>query len=155
MKYFIKISAIVILFVLTISCERYDKKKNYFINKITRGNFEEVTKQVTRLLEESGFSVVTELDLHTRIMNNQDDVVMKPYRILGTCNASIAYQNILEEENIGVFIPCKVLIKEIDFNTIEVVFINPNAFMEEFNNDQLATSAKDVTDIFKSVLEVL
>ena len=78
-------------------------------------------------LKEQGFGIITEIDMHSTLEEKLGDVDMKPYRILGACNPKYAYQTLQKEENIGLFLPCKVLIKQTDENRCDVVMVNPSA----------------------------
>lgn len=54
-----------------------------------------------------------------------------------------------------VFLPCKVLIKQIDENSTEIVMVNPSVLMQMLGNDELVEIAKEVTERFRKALEAL
>jgi uncharacterized protein (DUF302 family) len=77
-------------------------------------------------------------------------VNIKPYTILGVCNPKFAWEAIQAEENIGIFLPCKVLLKQTDDNKVDVVFLNPDAPMQLLNNEELNKVSKTVTQMLKN-----
>ena len=140
------------------SCENSQKKNTsdkYYFSKMVEGNFEEVTTKVKTTLKEEGFSVITEIDMAETLNGKIEDAGMQPYRILGACNAQYAYTTIQQEENIGVFLPCKLIIKKADDNKTEVIAVNPENLMKMLGNDELNSIAAEVSDKFKNVLKKL
>ena len=91
--------------------------------------------------------------MDTKLKEKLSDVKMKPYKILGVCNPSYAYQTIQIDENIGLFLPCKVLIKEKGNGMIEIVMVNPSALMNMLENKELKNIAEKVTLKFLSAFE--
>ncbi|MFC1731017.1 DUF302 domain-containing protein [candidate division KSB1 bacterium] len=147
-----KILTFLILSFLLVSFNIQAQEKEYYFTKTVSGTFEEVTEIVKETLKLEGFSVITEINMHETLKEKLSDVDLKPYRILGVCNANFAYQSIQLEENIGIFLPCKILIKQIEDNTIEVVMVNPSALMRMLENDELINVADEVSEKFKTVL---
>ena len=82
-----------------------------------------------------------------------DNVDMLPYKILGACNPAYAYETLQIEENIGLFLPCKVLVKELKDGKIEVVMVDPAELMRMLNNKELEEVAAEVSTKFKAALE--
>ena len=80
---------------------------------------------------------------------------MKAYRILGACNAKFAWQTLEKEENIGVFLPCKVLIKEKEAQKTQVVAVNPAYMIEMLGNPELTGIGDEVALRFKNALKKL
>lgn len=149
----IQITLIVLLFAIGINALSQDKMEPYYISKIIEGSFEDVTEKVKIAFKEQKFGVVMEIDMDEKISEKLEDVEMKPYKILGVCNPVYAYKTLQEEENIGVFLPCKVLIKQKDNNQVEVVAVNPSVLMKMMGNDKLTSIADDVTVKFKQALD--
>ncbi|MCF8332092.1 MAG: DUF302 domain-containing protein [Bacteroidales bacterium] len=140
------------------SCERAQENNSsekYYFSKTVEGDFEEITTKVKAALKEEGFSVITEIDMAETLNSKIEDSDMQPYRILGACNAQYAYTTIQHEENIGVFLPCKLIIKQVNNNTTEVIAVNPENLMKMLGNDDLNTIAVEVSDSFKKVLKKL
>nr|NQU90266.1 DUF302 domain-containing protein [Bacteroidota bacterium] len=147
------ISLLIIVFAIqSLSAQEHQK---FYFNKTVKGSFEDVTSKVKSLLKEQGFGVITEIDMDVTLKEKLQDVEMKPYKILGVCNPSFAYQTLQIEENIGLFLPCKVLVKEMGNGSIEVVMVNPSALMKMLGNTELEKIAQKVTDKFLIALENL
>jgi len=143
--------------IVTIYAAAQDevKSEKFYFSKTVEGNIEEVTPKVKSVLKEQGFSVVTEIDMSKTLKEKIDDVNMKPYRILGACNAKYAWETIQKEENIGVFLPCKVILKEQNNNMTEVVAVNPSRLMKMLGNEGLNSIADEVSMKFKDALKNL
>jgi len=116
---------------------------------------EEVTNKTKALLKEQGFGVITEIDLDVKLKEKLKDIEMKPYKILGVCNPFTAYKTLQIEENIGVFLPCKAIIKDIGDGKIEVVIVNPAALMGMLNKAELVIIANEVSEKFQKALSGL
>jgi uncharacterized protein (DUF302 family) len=127
---------------------------NYFFSKTVEGTVESVTDRLKEALKSEGFSVVTEIDMD-KTLKEKIDVDYKPYRILGVCNATYAYQTLQIEENIGVFLPCKMVIKQVDEKAVEVVSVNPTVLMQAMGNIDLSRVADQVTEKLQKVVEKL
>ena len=145
---------IALLFFTFQTISAQDTESMYF-SKTVEGSFEEVTENVKSVLKEQGFGVITEVDMDKTLKEKLDNVTMKPYKILGVCNPSFAYKSLTIEENIGVFLPCKAIVKEIESNKIEVVIVNPAALMALINKEGLDVIAEEVSKKFQTALEKL
>ena len=117
--------------------------KDLFFSKQVEGTMDEVYQRVVEALKAENFGVITEIDM-AKTLNEKLGVEMKPYRILGVCNPGFAFEAIQAEPNIGVFLPCKVILKQMDENTIEVVSINPETMMMMLGNEKLDSTAQAV-----------
>ncbi len=127
---------------------------NYYFSKTVEGTVESVTVRLKEVLKSEGFGVVTEIDMD-KTLKEKIDVDYKPYRILGVCNATYAYQTLKIEENIGVFLPCKMVIKQVDEKTVEVVSVNPSVLMQAMGNIDLSRVAEQVTVKLRNVVQKL
>lgn len=123
--------------------------KDFYWNKVLNGSFSTVKKNVEDALKTEGFGVVSEIDMQSKL-SEKLNVNIKPYTILGVCNPKFAWEAIQAEENIGIFLPCKVLLKQTDDNKVDVVFLNPDAPMQLLNNEKLNKVSKTVTQMLKN-----
>ncbi|MBE0646577.1 MAG: DUF302 domain-containing protein [Bacteroidales bacterium] len=128
---------------------------SYFFSTTVNAPFDETTERVKELLKENGFGVVTELDMDQKIEEKLEGVDLKPYKLLGVCNPKMAYDAMQAEENIGLFLPCKMIIKEIDENTTEVVSVDPSVMMKMLGNPKLTPIGDQVTVKLKAVIDRL
>ena len=148
----LKIIAILIM-VLSIQSLSAQENESYYFSKTIEGSFEEVTKKTIAELKKQGFGIITEIDMDVKLKEKLNDVDLRPYKILGACNPGFAYKTIKAEENIGLFLPCKVLIKDSGSGKIEVVMVNPSVLMATLKNTELIEIAKEVADRFKIALK--
>ena len=150
----VKITAVLIMMLSTQALSAQESEKFYY-SKTLESTFDEVTDNIQSLLKEQGFSVITEIDMDVKLKEKLKDIEMKPYKILGVCNPSFAYETLQIEENIGVFLPCKAIIKDLGEGKVEVVLVNPSALMGMLDKEELVNIADEVTEKFKVVLEKL
>jgi len=152
-----KTNSIIICVIFTVFLCNLSAQEDssYYFSKLVNYSFEEATKKVKESLKEQEFGIITEIDMDKKLSEKLDDIDVKPYRILGACNPMFAYKTLQIEENIGLFLPCKVLIKQVDENSTEIVMVNPSALMQMLGNDELVLVAEEVTERFRKALEAL
>ena len=123
----------------------------YNITKKVNLSFEETISRLTAALQHEGFGILTEIDLKSKFKEklNQD---FRKYKIFGACNPQLAFEAISKEPNIGVMLPCNVLVQESEKGT-EVSAINPMESIGVVGGDQLTPIASRVTDKLKAALE--
>ncbi len=129
--------------------------QKYYFSKTIKGSFDEVTAKTKAVLKDEGFGVITEIDMDAKLKEKLPDVDLKPYKILGVCNPGFAWKTIQIEENIGLFLPCKVLVKDLGNGQVEVVMVKPSALMGTLGNKELDEIAAKVEAKFKTALENL
>jgi uncharacterized protein (DUF302 family) len=116
--------------------------------------YAEAIEKVTDELKKEGFGVLTEIDVK-ETLKNKLDVDFRKYKILGACNPSLAYKALQIEENIGVMLPCNVVVQQTKDGTIQVSAINPLVAMQSVNNPKLSEVAELVSDKLNIVLNNL
>lgn len=128
---------------------------SYYFNKnLGKVDFDDAIGKVTEHLKAEGFGVLTEIDIKSTL-KNKIDVDFRKYKILGACNPGFAHKALTEEENIGVFLPCNVIVQENDSGEIEVSAVDPLASMISVQNENLNEIAGDVQSKLKRVVEGL
>jgi uncharacterized protein (DUF302 family) len=113
--------------------------------------FDAVDARTRKALAEHGFGVLTEIDVMAT-MKKKLDVDMPPYRILGACNPTMAYQAIGMEPRVGAMLPCNVILREIE-GGVQVSAVDPVASMMAIENDQLQSVATEVRALLVDVVE--
>ena len=126
----------------------------YFTSKTTDRSYEQAITDVTELLKEEGFGVLTEIDVK-ETLKKKLDVDFKKYKILGACNPNFAYQALQAEDKIGVMLPCNVIVEEHEDGTVEVSAVDPVASMHAVSNDKLRPIAEQVRSNLKKVIDQL
>ena len=109
---------------------------------------------VTEGLKAEGFGIVSEINMNEKLKEKLGVDFWK-YKILGACNPSYAYEALLEEDKIGVILPCNVIIQELSEGVIEVAAVNPVASMSSIDNSKLIKTALNVQQKLKSVIDKL
>lgn len=124
---------------------------SYHNTKTVSTNFEETIEKVTEELKKEGFGVLTEIDVK-ETLKKKLDVDFRKYRILGACNPPLAYKALSNEENIGVMLPCNVIVQEKDGGVVQVSAINPMESMKAVANPNLEEVAGTVSQKLANVI---
>jgi uncharacterized protein (DUF302 family) len=124
---------------------------NYGFAKQFDSSFDEIKQEVTEALAEHGFGILTEIDVRKKFKEKLD-IDFRKYVILGACNPSNAYKAILAEENIGLLLPCNVILYEKDGKII-VSVIRPTVAMQTAGNDKLRQIAENVESDLKAAFD--
>ena len=115
--------------------------------------FEEAVTKVKDALGAEGFGVLTEIDVKAT-MKKKLDVDYENYLILGACNPQFAHKALQAEKEIGLLLPCNVIVYE-DNSDVYVSTILPSSAMSVVENDELAGISKEVEEKLKSVIDSL
>ena len=127
---------------------------SYYNSKKVSSTFDETIEKVTLELKNEGFGVLTEIDVK-ETLKKKLDVDFRKYRILGACNPALAFKALSEEENIGVMLPCNVIVQETTSGEIQVSAINPMESMKSVANSNLEEVAATVSAKLAKVLSNL
>jgi len=113
--------------------------------------FDDAISKVSEELEVEGFGVLSDIDVAGKIKAklNKD---MPPYRILGACNPALAYQAVSAEPEIGLLLPCNVLVREDEDGTVHVSFMDPKAVLSLVDNPGVEPLAGEVKTRLERVL---
>jgi len=104
--------------------------------------FDDALAKVTAELEKEGFGVLTEIDVKATLKKKMD-VDFPRYQILGACNPHSAHKALLAEEDIGLMLPCNVIVYEREGKSV-VSVIKPTVVMGMIENPELREIAEDV-----------
>jgi uncharacterized protein (DUF302 family) len=116
-------------------------------------SYEEAIQKVTEELKKEGFGVLTEIDVK-ETLKKKLDVDFRQYKILGACNPPNAYKALQAETDIGLMLPCNVIIYESSESGETVVAaINPVAAMSLVGNVALEATALEVKRKLRNVIE--
>lgn len=126
---------------------------NYGFTKELDIPFETVTGQVREALKNEGFGILTEIDVKEK-MKEKLGLDMNKYIILGACNPPNAYKAILTEKNIGLMLPCNVIVYEKGSKTVLSV-IRPTVAMQMIENSELQIVAEAVEAQLKKSFDAI
>jgi len=125
---------------------------NFYFSRTVSGNFNDIIEELTGLLKEIGFGVLTSIDVK-EILKKKINVDFKNYTILGACNPQFAYKAFIAEDKIGTLLPCNVIVIDQGDNHIEVAAMDPVAMMGQMGNQDLEEIAGQVNELLKSAIE--
>jgi uncharacterized protein (DUF302 family) len=87
-------------------------------------DFETAVERVTAALKVEGFGVLTEIDVR-QTLKNKLDVDFRPYKILGACNPPLAHRALSTAPEVGLLLPCNVVVSQIAAGVTEVSLVDP------------------------------
>lgn len=121
----------------------------YGFNVTIDATMEEAEAKVRAALAEEGFGVLTEIDVQ-KVMKAKLDIDRTGYKILGACNPNLAHEAIEAEPDIGLLLPCNVLLRE-EGDKVNVSFMDPVAVLGMVDNPKIAEVAPMVQSKLKNV----
>jgi uncharacterized protein (DUF302 family) len=115
----------------------------YGISKRLSMDYDRAVERVTHTLKEEGFGVLTTIDVKATLKAKLD-ADFKRYVILGACNPKLAYKALTEENDVGLLLPCNVVVHETDDGGSVVAAIDPEAMLSVTGRDDLKPLAREV-----------
>lgn len=122
----------------------------YGFNVTIDATMEEAEAKVRDALMVEGFGVLTEIDVQ-KVMKAKLDIDRTGYKILGACNPNLAHQAIEAEPDIGLLLPCNVLLREEEGGKVNVGFMDPVSVLNMVDNPHIAEVAPMVQGKLKNV----
>jgi uncharacterized protein (DUF302 family) len=126
---------------------------SFGMRKPTTASYDEVLQELPVLLKAEGFGVLTQIDVR-ETLGQKLGVEFRRYKIFGACNPPLAHRALTAELEIGVMLPCNVIVYEGDDGKAVVVAIDPMQTVAGAN-DKLAPVAREVRERLTRVLEKL
>jgi|SRR3989344_4501678 len=122
----------------------------YSIKKEVKISYDGAVLKVREALKNEGFGILTEIDVKATLKKklNAD---FDNYLILGACNPPLAHKALQAEPDLGLMLPCNVIVYEKEGKTF-VAAIRPTIQMQKIGNPQLALIAAQVEEKLKNVI---
>ena len=127
---------------------------NFGFGKPVDLDFDEAIETVTEELGKEGFGVLTEIDV-AATMKKKLDEDMPPYRILGACNPTLAHQAVTAVPEIGLLLPCNVLVRQEANGQVRVSFMDPESILGLVDHPGVEPLAVQVKEKLQRVLAAL
>ena len=124
---------------------------NYAIGKTVSAPFAHAVRSARRALEDEGFGVLTEIDVQATLLEKLG-LQTPPYVILGACNPRSASQVLVAEPEMGLFLPCNLIVYVTDEGT-RVSAVDPEAMLGFSENETIGEVAAEVKTRLVRVIE--
>jgi len=125
----------------------------YGLTRTVESGYDETIARLRELLKEEGFGVLTEIDVK-RTLKEKIDKDVEPYVILGACNPRLASRSLELEPDIGLLLPCNVIVSTRGGKT-HVGAVNPQSMVDFTANPALAGVAHEADERLRRVIERL
>jgi uncharacterized protein (DUF302 family) len=125
----------------------------YGFSKTVDMPYEQTIEKVTAELKKEGFGVLTSIDVK-ETLKQKINVDFKKYAIPGACNPPIAHRALQEEEDLGLLLPCNVIVYEKDGKTRVSIF-DPMVMTWIIENDNMKPIALEVQERLQRILKAI
>ncbi len=126
----------------------------YAIRTTVKGSYEETIPRVTEALKQEGFGILTQIDVKDTLKKKLN-VDFPKYVILGACNPLLAHQALSSETEIGLLLPCNVIVYEGQDGKTVVAVQDPDAALGIVGNPALVPVAKEARERLARVIKSL
>lgn len=117
-------------------------------------SYEQAVERVTSALKEQGFGVLTTIDVKATLQEKLGEE-FRPYTILGACNPPLAYRALSADLEIGLMLPCNVVVYEVEPGRSRVEFLDPETALGIVGSDTLQPIAREAKARLERVAETL
>jgi uncharacterized protein (DUF302 family) len=129
-----------------------EKVKKYAFTTLLDTSYEDAVSRVTEALKEEGFGVLTEIDVKS-VLKKKLNIDFRKYLILGACNPPYAHRAFQADLDVGLLLPCNVIVYERDDKKVYVAALNPVSALEVIQKEELKKIADEVSGRLRGVIE--
>lgn len=129
-----------------------NKTMKYYASRTIKDSFENTENRMKEALTKEGFGINAEINIgetFKEVLGKE----FRQYKILGACNPENAFEGIQAEPNLGVMLPCNVLLQEKQPGEVQVSVVDPVAVMEIINNETVTEITKIIRERLNAALE--
>ncbi len=118
------------------------------------GGFDNVLARVTEELKKEGFGILSDIDVQATLKAKLG-VDSAPYRILGACNPPYAHRALEADPDLGLLLPCNVIVRDSNDGSVIVGFMDPEAVLDIVDNEEVTTIGKEIRAKLQKVRDAL
>jgi uncharacterized protein (DUF302 family) len=126
-----------------------------FVTRLDDTKFDDAIDRVTAALKIEGFGVLTRIDVKNNTLKSKIDVDFRPYVILGACNPKLAHRALTADPQIGLLLPCNVVIQQETNGDVIVSIADPRAMFTVTANDALEPVVEEADERLRRVIASL
>jgi uncharacterized protein (DUF302 family) len=129
-------------------------QQHYGLKKTVEMSYDDALEKTVAALKDQGFGVMTEVNVKDTLKTKLD-VDFKRYIILGACNPPLAYEALQADEEVGLLLPCNVIVYEEDEANTRVSIMDPNIILGVANNPELSKVASEARMRLEKALDAI
>ena len=119
-----------------------------------KSEFDSVLARVTEELKKEGFGILSDIDVQATLKAKLG-VDSPRYRILGACNPPYAHRALEADPDLGMLLPCNVIVRESNEGSVIVGFMDPEAVLDLVDNEEVSTIGEEIRAKLQKVRDAL